>query len=111
MGVAWAYIDGPRFRYSIRQTLPVESERAHLRLRGRNYKKSWHRRTGKQRYNYLYAHDELFFYAELLEERKEADGTTTYVFFNNHFGGKAAANPLQRDQPSAGPQGPNPHRL
>ena len=53
------------------------------------------RGAGEQRYNCLYFQEELFPYAEFLKERKEAPGTTTFVFMNNHFGGKAATNALQ----------------
>jgi uncharacterized protein YecE (DUF72 family) len=95
LSVAWAYIDEPKFATSIRQTLPEKSRRAYLRFHGRNREKWWDRNAGEQRYNYLYSQEELFPYAEFLNDRKDAPATTTYVFFNNHYGGNAVANALQ----------------
>ncbi|MFQ5914554.1 MAG: DUF72 domain-containing protein [Nitrospinota bacterium] len=95
LGVAWTFIDEPKFRVSIRQTLPTQSARAYVRLHGRNREKWWDRDAGEQRYNYLYSQEDLFPYAGFLIERKEAEGTTTFVFFNNHYRGQAPANALQ----------------
>jgi uncharacterized protein YecE (DUF72 family) len=95
LSVAWAYIDEPKFASSIQQTLPEKSTRTYLRFHGRNREKWWDKNAGEQRYNYLYSQEELFPYAEFIKSKREAPKTTTYAFFNNHFGGNAVANAMQ----------------
>jgi uncharacterized protein YecE (DUF72 family) len=91
-GVAWCMIDEPKFRTSVGE-VPLTSKLAYSRFHGRNAKEWW---TGdrESRYNYLYS------VQEVKELAAEAHGVAerveeSYLFYNNHFGGKAVVNALQ----------------
>ena len=59
-GGAWAQIDEPKFRFSIRQNLlPNARTFYYLRLHGRNADQWWKHEKSEDRYNYLYSADEL----------------------------------------------------
>jgi uncharacterized protein YecE (DUF72 family) len=93
-GAAWAQIDEPKFRFSIRQNqLPNVKGFYYMRLHGRNAAKWWRHEHAEERYDYLYSPDELKFFAET------ADAARTlvkklYLYLNNHFAAKSAANAL-----------------
>jgi len=54
-GAAWAQIDEPKFRFSIRQNLlPNVRTFYYLRLHGRNAGQWWKHEASEDRYNYLY---------------------------------------------------------
>jgi uncharacterized protein YecE (DUF72 family) len=91
-GAAWAQIDEPKFRFSIRQNLlPNVHTFYYLRLHGRNAAQWWKHDKSEDRYNYLYS-------AEELEPFAEAAGTASrqvkkaYLYANNHFSAKSVAN-------------------
>jgi uncharacterized protein YecE (DUF72 family) len=104
---AWAQIDEPKFRDSVRQNLrptprqapgrPVQSRTAdarsfyYLRLHGRNAKQWWSHEKSEDRYNYLYSKDELKPFAEAAEEASR-DVKKAYLYANNHFSAKSVAN-------------------
>ena len=55
-------------------------------------RKGWHTRgAGARRYDYLYTPDEVDELADLIARHIQPD-RPTYLFFNNHPGGQAAAN-------------------
>ena len=57
---AWAQIDEPKFKGSIRQTFrPNVRTFYYLRLHGRNAAQWWTHENSEDRYNYLYTADEL----------------------------------------------------
>ncbi|MGE5618567.1 MAG: DUF72 domain-containing protein [Sphingomonadaceae bacterium] len=91
-GVAWCMIDEPKFQTSVGEG-PLTSRLAYFRFHGRNAREWW---TGDRetRYDYLYSPQEL---ASLTSEVREVGerAEETYVFYNNHFGGKAVVNALQ----------------
>ena len=59
-GAAWAQIDEPKFRFSIRQDLlPNVRTFYYLRLHGRNAAQWWSHDKSEDRYNYLYSAEEL----------------------------------------------------
>ncbi len=91
-GVAWCMIDEPKFRTSVGH-VPLTSKLAYFRFHGRNAKEWW---SGdrESRYNYLYSPQEV---KELAAEAKEVAERVeeSYLFYNNHFGGKAVVNALQ----------------
>jgi uncharacterized protein YecE (DUF72 family) len=91
-GAAWAQIDEPKFRLSIRQDLlPNVRTFYYLRLHGRNAQQWWRHESSEDRYNYLYSAEELKPFAEAAEgaarEVKKA-----YLYANNHFSAKSVAN-------------------
>ena len=89
---AWAQIDEPKFRYSIRQNLmPNVKSFYYLRLHGRNAKEWWKHEKSEDRYNYLYSSDELEPIAEAVETAS-ARVKKAYLYTNNHFSAKSVAN-------------------
>ena len=84
-GAAWAQIDEPKFRFSIRQDLlPNVPTFYYLRLHGRNAAQWWSHDTSEDRYNYLYSAEELHPFAEAAREASR-EVTKAYLYANNHF--------------------------
>lgn len=86
------HIDEPRVADSggeVPRTGPI----AYFRFHGRNFK-DWWRGDRETRYNYLYSPREQ---AALARQITDVAGTASqsYVAYNNHYRGKAAANALQ----------------
>jgi uncharacterized protein YecE (DUF72 family) len=94
-GAAWALIDEPKFRSSVRQseriTLAGQAPLAYIRMHGRNAAAWWEHDTPDDRYNYLYSHEELLPFADAAEEASTTR-KRVLVYFNNHFSAKAVAN-------------------
>jgi uncharacterized protein YecE (DUF72 family) len=92
-GAAWAQIDEPKFRLSIRQNLlPNVKSFYYLRLHGRNAAQWWRHEKSDDRYNYLYSAPELEPFAEALEEATRREVKKAYLYANNHFSAKSVAN-------------------
>ena len=108
---AWAQIDEPKFRDSIRQNQAAAEPGGfyYLRLHGRNAAKWWKHEKSEDRYNYLYSAEELKPFAE---GAAEASRTVkkAYLYANNHFSAKSVANAvilkhqLGQDLPGAYPE-------
>jgi uncharacterized protein YecE (DUF72 family) len=91
-GAAWAQIDEPKFRLSIRQNLlPNVKTFYYLRLHGRNAAQWWTHDSSEDRYNYLYTPDELQPFAEAVGEASR-QVKKAYLYTNNHFSAKSVAN-------------------
>ena len=94
-GAAWALIDEPKFKSSVRQservTLAGQAPLAYIRMHGRNAAAWWEHDTPDDRYNYLYSREELRPFAEAAEEAATTR-KRVLVYFNNHFSAKAVAN-------------------
>lgn len=89
---AWAQIDEPKFRVSIRQSLlPNVRTFYYLRLHGRNAAQWWKHDTSEDRYNYLYTPQELEPFAKAAETASRTV-KKTYLYTNNHFSAKSVAN-------------------
>jgi uncharacterized protein YecE (DUF72 family) len=89
---AWAQIDEPKFRFSIRQNrLPNVKGFYYMRLHGRNVAEWWHHEHRDDRYNYLYSADEL---KEFAEDAGAARALVkkAYLYTNNHFSAKSVVN-------------------
>jgi uncharacterized protein YecE (DUF72 family) len=92
LGAAWAQIDEPKFRFSIRQNLlPNLRGLYYLRLHGRNAEKWWTHDHPDERYNYLYSPQEIESFSETVSSVRRLV-QKIYVFMNNHFAAKAVAN-------------------
>ena len=89
-----AYIDEPKFASSIKQEFQPLGPIFYLRMHGRNAEKWFSHRSAEEKYNYLYSPDELKPFVENLSDVKKAV-KEIYVFFNNHYGAKAAANAIE----------------
>jgi uncharacterized protein YecE (DUF72 family) len=91
-GAAWAQIDEPKFRFSIRQNmLPNVRTFYYLRLHGRNAAQWWSHDQSEDRYNYLYSAEELHPFAEAAREASR-EVKKAYLYANNHFSAKSVAN-------------------
>jgi uncharacterized protein YecE (DUF72 family) len=91
-GGAWAQIDEPKFRFSIRQALlPNVRTFFYLRLHGRNAAQWWKHDKSEDRYNYLYSARELEPFAEAVESASRKV-KKAYLYANNHFSAKSVAN-------------------
>jgi uncharacterized protein YecE (DUF72 family) len=91
-GAAWAQIDEPKFKGSIRQNRSGDPGAFYyLRLHGRNAAQWWKHDKSEDRYNYLYSAEELEPFAEAAKDvsRKVKKA---YLYANNHFSAKSVAN-------------------
>jgi uncharacterized protein YecE (DUF72 family) len=93
-GVGFVNVDQPLFRSSIRPSAIATAPTGYVRVHGRNYKDWFREKAGRDaRYDYLYAAEELWPWAERTRELAAAPGVEdVYVVTNNHFEGKAVAN-------------------
>jgi uncharacterized protein YecE (DUF72 family) len=93
-GIGAVNIDQPVFRHSIKPGAEVTAPVGYVRLHGRNYE-NWFRDDAEshERYDYLYAKDELEDWLDRIHEVAER-ARETYVITNNHFRGQAPANAL-----------------
>ena len=90
---AWAQIDEPKFKGSIRQDLlPNVKTFYYLRLHGRNAAKWWAHEHSDDRYNYLYSPAELKPFAAAVKEATKREVKKAYLYANNHFSAKSVAN-------------------
>jgi uncharacterized protein YecE (DUF72 family) len=106
LGAAWALIDEPKFRSSIRQTFESGLQGfGYLRLHGRNAASWWRHAKSEDRYDYLYSAEELEPFAEAASAAR-GRVKKLYAYLNNHFAAKAVANAVtlkhQLGQPIAG---------
>lgn len=109
-GAAWAQIDEPKFRLSIRQNLlPNVRTFYYLRLHGRNAAQWWAHEKSEDRYNYLYSAGELEPFSNAAREASR-EVKKAYLYANNHFSAKSVANAailkhqLGQDLPGAYPE-------
>jgi uncharacterized protein YecE (DUF72 family) len=112
LGLLWANIDQPVIGRSVARTRIVTGRESYVRIHGRNYD-AWFEGMGKEasretgaaarkrdtarrdeRYNYFYSQDEL---EEIAVDVEELMGQVDrlYLFANNHYQGKAAANAIE----------------
>jgi len=92
LGAAWAQIDEPKFRFSIRQDhLPNLRGLYYMRLHGRNADTWWTHDHPDERYNYLYSPQEVSSIRDTIAAVRRLV-QKVYVFANNHFAAKAVAN-------------------
>jgi uncharacterized protein YecE (DUF72 family) len=94
--VCYCNIDQPVLRNSIKpsavSTIP---EFSYVRLHGRNYKDWFRGGAGRdERYNYLYAKDELQDWVERIRQLGKGS-EKVFIITNNHYRGQAMANALQ----------------
>jgi uncharacterized protein YecE (DUF72 family) len=94
--VAFCNIDQPVIGASLPPSAIVTNpEFAYVRLHGRNYRDWFRSEAGRDdRYNYLYAPDELEGWIQKIKELGK-DSDRIYVITNNHYRGQAMANALQ----------------
>lgn len=95
VGAAYANIDQPTIAQSIGLTNYAFKGLSYLRLHGRNYE-NWFAKDANvaSRYDYLYSEGEFNSIQATIEHLIE-NSPKTFIIFNNHFRGQAAANALQ----------------
>ena len=95
---AFAQIDEPKFKTSIRQNqLPNITSFYYLRAHGRNAKKWWHHEHKDERYDYTYTPDEIHEFGETLKA-VEKIVPKAYAYMNNHANAQAVANAIELKQ-------------
>ena len=94
--VAFCNIDQPLFKNSIKPSaVSTNPDFAYVRFHGRNYKDWFREGAGRDdRYNYLYAKDELQEWIDRIKQLGQKSGKV-FVITNNHYRGQAMANALQ----------------
>jgi uncharacterized protein YecE (DUF72 family) len=90
-GVGFCCVDEPQLPGLLPPTEHVTSPTAYVRFHGRNAAKWWRHERPEERYDYLYSEAELAEWVPRIR-RMAAAARETFVFFNNHFEGKAVAN-------------------
>jgi uncharacterized protein YecE (DUF72 family) len=97
-GAAWAQIDEPKFRLSIRQNhLPNVRGFYYLRLHGRNAEKWWRHDKSEDRYNYLYSTEELRDFSDTADAARRLV-KKAYLYTNNHYSAKSVVNAVMLKQ-------------
>jgi len=94
--VGYCNIDQPVIGKSLKPSAVVTTRAfAYVRLHGRNYQDWFRKEAGRDdRYNYLYAKDELGEWVDRIKQLS-AGADRIYVVTNNHYRGQALANALQ----------------
>jgi uncharacterized protein YecE (DUF72 family) len=107
-GATWVLIDEPKFKDSVKQgdgsrsvenssaahavSFPqIETRPLYIRLHGRNARAWWDHDESEDRYDYLYAPEELAPFAGVAR-RAAASGRNVLMYLNNHFSAKSVAN-------------------
>ena len=93
LGVGFCCVDEPNLPGLLPELKVVTSPVGYVRFHGRNRAKWWTHDRPEERYDYLYASEELAAWVPGLDRMAEA-ADQLFVFFNNHFEGKAVANAL-----------------
>jgi uncharacterized protein YecE (DUF72 family) len=91
LGLGFCCVDEPRLKGLMPPVVAVTSPIGYVRFHGRNAAKWWKHEHAYERYDYLYSEKELAEWAPRIEALAE-ETDRTYVFFNNHYQGKAGQN-------------------
>lgn len=112
-GIGFVNIDQPLFRDSIAPTAHATSRVGYIRVHGRNYQDWWRESAeSHERYNYLYAAEELEPWAARARELDEDETTgEVYAVTNNHYRGKGITNALMLESMVRGRTVPGPEPL
>jgi uncharacterized protein YecE (DUF72 family) len=84
-------VDEPRLKGLMPPVVQATSPIGYVRFHGRNAAKWWQHEQAYERYDYLYTEDELAEWVPKIRELAE-ETERTYLFFNNHYEGKAGQN-------------------
>jgi uncharacterized protein YecE (DUF72 family) len=93
LGVGFCCVDEPHLKGLMPGTAITTSSIGYVRFHGRNAANWWKHEAAWQRYDYLYSRDELEEWTPKVHDISAASDKT-YLFFNNHYKGKAAENAL-----------------
>jgi uncharacterized protein YecE (DUF72 family) len=84
-------VDEPRLKGLMPPVVRATSPIGYVRFHGRNAAKWWQHQHAYERYDYLYSEEELSEWVPRVRELAE-ETERTYLFFNNHYEGKAGQN-------------------
>jgi uncharacterized protein YecE (DUF72 family) len=84
-------VDEPRLKGLMPRIVKATSPIGYVRFHGRNAAKWWQHEQAYERYDYLYSEEELAEWVPAVQELAE-ETEKTYLFFNNHYEGKAGQN-------------------
>ncbi|NLH50993.1 MAG: DUF72 domain-containing protein [Myxococcales bacterium] len=93
LGIGWCNVDEPKLPGLMPRTAVATSPTGYVRFHGRNAEKWYQHERAEERYNYLYAEQELAEWRSDLESLEKLT-RRTFVFTNNHFEAKAVKNAL-----------------
>ena len=91
LGLGFCCVDEPQLKGLMPPITVATSPVGYVRFHGRNAAKWWKHEHAWERYNYLYTEAELEEWAPRIESLVE-ETERTYVFFNNHYEGRAGQN-------------------
>jgi uncharacterized protein YecE (DUF72 family) len=91
LGLGFCCVDEPALPGLMPRVTAATSPIGYVRFHGRNAQKWWKHEHAYERYNYLYSEDELREWVPKIEQLAEATDRL-FVFFNNHYEGKAGQN-------------------
>lgn len=91
LDIGYCCVDEPRLKGLMPPIAGATSDIAYVRFHGRNAEKWFDHEEAWERYDYLYARDELAEWTSKVEELA-SKSKEIYLFFNNHYQGKAAQN-------------------
>jgi uncharacterized protein YecE (DUF72 family) len=95
--LGYCCVDEPRLKGLLPPIAVATSSVGYVRFHGRNYQKWWQHDQPHERYDYKYSAEELAEWVPKIQQLDQA-AQTTYVFFNNHYEGKAGQNALDLAQ-------------
>lgn len=93
IGIGYCCVDEPRMRGLMPMISVATSPIGYVRFHGRNAETWWHHQEAWQRYDYLYTADELKEWIPRVQALLSSTAKA-FIFFNNHYLGKAAKNAL-----------------
>lgn len=105
LDVGYCCVDEPRLKGLMPGMAVSTSETGYIRFHGRNAHKWWKHEEAYERYDYLYSEAELQEWIPKAEQVVQAT-QDTYMFFNNHYKGKSAANAKMFGRMLGVPQAP-----
>jgi uncharacterized protein YecE (DUF72 family) len=91
LGLGFCSVDEPDLKGLMPKVCISTSKIGYVRFHGRNAKDWWKNEQSYQRYDYLYQEHELSEWAPKIQELSE-NTEKVYIYFNNHYKGKSAAN-------------------
>jgi len=91
IGLSFVCVDEPNLKGLIKPLAVVTVPPAYVRFHGRNASRWYEHKESYERYDYLYAKDELEEWLPRLASLREKAGEV-YVSFNNHYRGQAVTN-------------------
>jgi uncharacterized protein YecE (DUF72 family) len=84
-------VDEPHLKGLMPRIVKATSPIGYVRFHGRNAAKWWRHEQAYERYDYLYSEEKLAEWVPKIRDLSE-ETEKTYLFFNNHYEGKAGQN-------------------